>query len=43
MTIRLPGDVYEQLRRAAFDRREPMNAIVAAAVREHLSAPGKAA
>lgn len=38
MTIRLPDEVYEELRRVAFDRRVPMNEIVTDAVREHLSA-----
>ena len=36
MTVRLPAGLYEQLRKAAFDRRISMNEIVAAAVREHL-------
>ena len=36
MSIRLPKDLYEQLRRAAFDRRVPMNAIITEAVRDEL-------
>jgi predicted HicB family RNase H-like nuclease len=28
MTIRVPGDLYEQLRRAAFEARVPMNALI---------------
>lgn len=28
ISIRFPRAVYERLRKAAFDRREPMNAIV---------------
>lgn len=34
MTIRIPGDLHEWLRRAAFDSRRPMNAIVVQALEE---------
>jgi hypothetical protein len=34
VTFRLPEDLYEWLRREAFDAREPMNAIVVTALRE---------
>jgi hypothetical protein len=47
MTLRLPEDLYETLRREAFDTRESMNSIVVAAVDRELSArksaSGKAA
>jgi len=36
MTVRLPGPVYEKLRREAFERRVAMNEIIAEALREHL-------
>ncbi len=32
ITVRLPGPLYEWLRRAAFDRRIPMSQIVITAV-----------
>ncbi len=32
MTVRLPVELYEWLRREAFDTREPMSAIVLAAL-----------
>jgi predicted transcriptional regulator len=38
MSIRLPKDLHERLRRAAFDRREPMNAIIARGAERELSA-----
>jgi hypothetical protein len=34
MTIRLPAELYEWLRREAFDTREPMNGIVVTALEE---------
>lgn len=34
MTIRLPVDLYEWLRREAFDTREPMNTIAVTALEE---------
>jgi hypothetical protein len=39
ITIRLPGDVYEDLRREAFDKRTSMNALIVEAVRarKHVS------
>jgi hypothetical protein len=33
ITIRLPKDVYEDLRREAFDKRTSMNALIVEAVR----------
>lgn len=33
ITIRLPEDVYEELRREAFDKRTSMNALIVEAVR----------
>jgi predicted HicB family RNase H-like nuclease len=38
LTIRLPADVYEKLRRAAFDQRTSMNALIIAAVRQQQEA-----
>jgi predicted HicB family RNase H-like nuclease len=32
-TIRLPRDLYEQLRKAAFDQRTSMNALIIEAIR----------
>lgn len=37
MTLRLPENVYEALRNAAYVRRQPMTAIVTEALREHLT------
>ncbi len=37
MTIRLPSALYEELRRAAYERHAPMNEIVTEAVHEHLA------
>jgi predicted HicB family RNase H-like nuclease len=39
LTIRLPEDLYEQLRRAAFDQHVSMNALVIEAIRERLDVP----
>jgi len=39
LTIRLPKDLYEKLRRTAFDQCRPMNEIVIEAVREQLDTP----
>jgi len=36
MTLRLPADIYEQLRRIAFDRKTSMNALITGAVTEWL-------
>lgn len=36
VTIRFPAAIYEQLRKAAFDQRIPMNRIVIAAVEKEL-------
>jgi HNH endonuclease len=44
MTVRLPGELYEWLRREAFETREPMSVIIIAAISEHrarASARGK--
>ena len=35
MTVRLPLDLYEWLRREAFETRESMSSIILAAVEEH--------
>ena len=40
MSIRLPKDLYEKLRRAAFDTRESMNAIIARGVERELGSTG---
>jgi hypothetical protein len=37
MTIRLPGELYEQLRRAAFEARVPMNALIVEGVELRLA------
>jgi hypothetical protein len=37
-SFRLPAEVYEWLRREAFDGRTSMNAVVVAAVREAMAA-----
>lgn len=37
MTLRLPENVYEALRNAAFVRRQPMTTVVTQALREHLA------
>lgn len=37
MTLRLPGNVHEALRNAAFVRRQSMTAITTQALREHLA------
>jgi hypothetical protein len=36
MTIRLPEDVYEALRREAFERRVPMTTVITEALQKHL-------
>ncbi len=36
LTIRLPENLYEQLRKAAFDQRTSMNALIIDAVRKQL-------
>lgn len=36
LTIRLPADLYEKLRRAAFDQRTSMNALIIEAVHAKL-------
>lgn len=38
MTLRLPPDIYERLRQAAFDGRTSMNAIVVRATEAELEA-----
>jgi hypothetical protein len=35
MTVRLPGELYEWLRREAFETREPMSVIIIAAISEY--------
>ena len=40
MTARLPADLHEWLRREAFELREPMNAIVVAALEERRARSG---
>lgn len=40
MTVRFPPDVYEELRREAFDTHGHMNTIVVEAVKEHQAARG---
>lgn len=42
LTIRLPKDLYERLRKAAFDQRTTMNALVIAAVRKQQDRPRRA-
>jgi predicted DNA-binding protein len=37
LSIRLPKDLYERLRRAAFEQREPMNAIITRGVERELA------
>jgi predicted HicB family RNase H-like nuclease len=34
LTIRLPDDLYEKLRKAAFDQHTSMNALIIAAIRD---------
>ena len=34
ITVRLPEDLYEKLRKAAFDQRTSMSALIIAAIRE---------
>jgi len=38
ITVRLPRDLYEQLRKAAFDQRTSMNALIIEAVRQQQQA-----
>jgi predicted HicB family RNase H-like nuclease len=33
LTVRLPEDLYDQLRKAAFDQHTSMNALIIAAIR----------
>ena len=37
MTLRLPGDVYDRLRRLAFDHRVPITELVREAVDDYLA------
>jgi predicted CopG family antitoxin len=39
ITVRLPKDVYEQLRREAFDTRESMASIIISALEKRLAEP----
>jgi hypothetical protein len=41
ITVRLPGDVYEALRREAFERRTSQTAIITEAVQERLGLRAK--
>ena len=36
MTIRIPEDVYQALRRQAFDRQLPMTTVITEALQAHL-------
>jgi predicted HicB family RNase H-like nuclease len=38
LTVRLPKDLYEHLRKAAFDQRTSMNVLIIEAVRKQLNA-----
>ena len=38
LTVRLPPDLYEKLRRAAFDQHTSMNALIIEALRKALRA-----
>ena len=40
ITIRLPEDVYEDLRREAFEKRTSMNALIVDALRAKKKRPG---
>jgi predicted HicB family RNase H-like nuclease len=40
MSIRLPADLYEKLRRAAFEQRTSMNALIVEAIRTQQIAAG---
>jgi predicted HicB family RNase H-like nuclease len=42
LTIRLPQDLYNQLRQAAFDQHTSMNAIAIEAIRKRLDLPRQA-
>jgi predicted transcriptional regulator len=37
MTVRLPRDLYERLRKVAFDRREPMSVIIIEGARREVA------
>jgi predicted HicB family RNase H-like nuclease len=37
MTVRLPGSLYERLRREAFERRTSMNEVVIESLQERLA------
>jgi predicted transcriptional regulator len=39
LTIRLPDDLYDKLRKAAFDQHTSMNALIIAAVRQQQDMP----
>ena len=39
LTVRLPPDLYDKLRKAAFDQHTSMNALVIAAVRNQHDEP----
>jgi predicted transcriptional regulator len=41
LTIRLPDDLYEKLRKAAFDQHTSMNALIIAAVRAQHDVPSQ--
>lgn len=42
LTIRLPDDVYDKLRKAAFDQHTSMNALIIAAIRQQHDMPSQA-
>jgi predicted HicB family RNase H-like nuclease len=42
ITVRLPKDLYEQLRKVAFDQRTSMNAIIVDALRKQQDKPRRA-
>jgi predicted HicB family RNase H-like nuclease len=42
LTVRLPPDLYDKLRKAAFDQHTSMNALIIAALRHQQDASGHA-
>ena len=41
LTIRLPADLYDTLRKAAFDQHTSMNVLVTEAIRKQLHVPSQ--
>jgi hypothetical protein len=41
LSIRFPGALYERLRKAAYERHEPMNTIVVRATERELDSPSQ--